>query len=601
MPASVDDTLLELTRDHPVGRRLLALFRPYRGRVAVGVLLVVAQIALSSVSPILLRSIVDDALPHRKVHYLVVLCLAMFAASVLAIGLGVVQAVLLNTLTQRIVHTLRVAVYDRVQAMQLSFFLTQPMSEVETRIISDIGGVSSAVSLTAQSMIAASIQVVAAMAVMLYMNWLLAVIVLGLGLLLSVVTERAARRRRTLAAALQQQTSQVLFVVGEDLTSSGVLLGRTLGRHGWQRRRFAEASRRLSRLSLRQLMIGKGLQAGVAAVFAALPPLLYLLAGTAVAHISIGTIVVLITLQARLNSPLQQLLGFTSSWAAITAMLQRTFAYVDMRPEIAVPGRHRRLVTDSADLSTVHLGLTYAEAPQPALADVSVTFPARTLTLVVGPSGSGKSTLALLLAGQLLPTRGEIRYGDTPLAPEDLWRHVTLVPQETILFNTTLRENLLFADPYADEQRLLSALHAAGLSDWYDALPNGLDTEVGEGGHSLSGGERQRAGLARALLDSAPVLVVDEPTSALDNETSAYLHQVLGAIARQRTVVFITHRLPAVAADQRVVVLNEGAVEQAGTHAQLLAAGGSYARYVELAQASVTVPAGTAGVSGGPA
>jgi ATP-binding cassette subfamily B protein len=315
--------------------------------------------------------------------------------------------------------------------------------------------------------------------------------------------------------------------------------------------------------------------------FACLPPIIYLLSGTVVPGISLGTAVVLATMQARLAGPIQQLLALSGTLQSSRAMFDRVFCYLDLaRPQDEaqqagqVPAGTPRLVLRNVCYQ-------YPGSERPVVHRVDLDFPPRSFTVVVGPSGSGKSTLALLAAGLVRPSAGEVRI-EYPQHPNRAGPRaaVTLVPQEVVLFNTSIRENLLFARPQADDAELSGALAMASLDGPLRRLPDGLATSVGERGYQLSGGERQRFALARALLSGKPVLIVDEATSALDGLTAAEIYQQLRQISRLRTVVMIAHRLPPLAAGDRVVVIDDGSVVEQGCHGDLLSQRGVYHKLV---------------------
>ena len=390
----------------PLRRRLYRLLAPFRRTFVLCALLVVLQVGLSTASPILLRYIIDDALPHRDTGELAVLCASMLMAIALATAMGVLLSVVINRVAQEVVHRLRVVMYGRVQRMSLTFFTAQSVSEVQTRIVSDIGGISSVVSLTAQTALAAGVQLIAAMAAMIYLNWLMAVIALAVAAALAVVTERAARRRRVLARELQAETSTLMRTVSHDLDLSGVLLGRTMLQFHAQHRNFESISGRLSHLVRRQRLAGTGLRSVISIAFAAMTPLLYLLAGTAAAGISIGTVVVLTTLQARVSSPLQSLLGLGSAMAGASAMLERTFEYLDLPAEIDLPQPLPAPEGPPPEIEVRALQVRYPGEGRLALDDVDLRFAAGRLTVLCGQTGSGKSTLAL--AG-LRPARPDRR------------------------------------------------------------------------------------------------------------------------------------------------------------------------------------------------
>jgi ATP-binding cassette subfamily B protein len=563
-------------------RRAAGWFRPCRGLLCLSLALVISTTVLSMVSPLLLQRVINVALPRHETRLLGWLCGGMIAAGLLASLTSVGQGALANRIGQRVVHDLRVAVYDTVRRMPLDFFAGTPPADLQARLVSDIGGLSDIVSFTAQSTLSSLVSLITSVIVMLVLSWPLALASLTLAFALNLANEHFARRRRQLARAGQEQIAQLMRVVGEDLALPGVILGRTLGRGDWQRSRFVAISRDIGDLNYRQRLAGRTAWALVGVAFACLPPAVYWLSGTVVPGLTLGTVVVVSMMQIRLSGPIQQLLGLSATVQGSAAMFERVFAYLDLQPTVrmtdngapVVRARHRAAPV----LRARAVRYAYEGAGRAALNGVDLDAGPASLTVITGPSGSGKSTLALVLAGLLQPAAGVIRVGDTGTADDTRLRGlVTLVPQEAVLFGGTLRENLLFARPAATAAELAAAIDAAHLRELVTRLPAGLDTAVGERGYQLSGGERQRMAVARALLAPHPVLVLDEATSALDVPTADAVHRSLADRSGQRTIIMVAHRIPRLRPHDQVVVLDAGRVAEAGTHASLLASAGHYA------------------------
>jgi ATP-binding cassette, subfamily B, bacterial len=560
-------------------------------------MLVLCAVAVSSVGPLLLQRVINDALPHHHVRELAALCTAMIAAGILTGMLGITQGMLANRIGQRVVHDLRVGLFRHIQGMGLTFFAGDANTEIQARLVSDIGGISDILTLTAQGALTAMASLITACTVMLILSWPLALASIVLATALNVVNQRFAARRNMLAARRQEAVAGIMRQVAEDLSLPGVILGRTLGQTARQRARFTQTSARLSAATYEQRLAGRTAMATINMTFACLPPVIYLLSGTVVHGISLGTAVVLATMQARLTGPIQQLLTLSGTLQSSRAMFDRVFAYLDLpADELAgddLPADDEDGLTGNHPSGPLRLmlrdvGYRYPHAARDALSDASVDFPPYSFTVITGPSGSGKSTLALLAAGLLRPSAGEIWLESPGDADQRVSRQaVTLVPQEPMLFNASIRENLLVARPQAGDGELSWAVRTASLTDLIERLPEGMETPVGERGYQLSGGERQRLALARALLSGRPVLIVDEGTSALDGFTADQVYQRLHQISAQRTVVMITHRIPRLTTDDRVVVVAGGRIAEQGCHGELLSRRGAY--YTLLAAEAIEI------------
>jgi ATP-binding cassette subfamily B protein len=541
--------------------RVARRFGPHKARLLVSLVTVLAMTALNVLNPLLLKRVIDQALPRHEVRLLVVLCLGMLVAAILSSVLTVVMAALNNTVGQRIVHQLRVDLYRAMQRMPLAHFTEQATAEIQTRIASDIGGISDTMTFAAQSLIGSAANLVTVAIVMLFISWPLALVSLAISLGLNMLNNRYARRRRSLATQQQGFTSRMLALVGEDLSLSGVILGRTLAREDWQRERFEQVSRSVRDRTIRQRMAGRTAFAIIGATFSCLPIVAYLAAGTALPGLSLGAVVVIAALQMRLSAPIQTLLGVSSDLQSSAVMFERIFAYLDL-PENRVRGRIGSGPRQAAiaDIALDEVSYAYPGASRAILDRVTVTVPAGARLFVVGASGAGKSTLALLLAGLLLPDTGEIVLRLANGERTGLTDHATLVPQEAVLANETIRENLRFGRPGATDAEIANVLDLVRLTELVSTLPAGLDTQVGERGAQLSGGERQRLALARSILAGYPVIVVDEATSGVDEQTAQQIYDALDAGLPGTTLIVITHRLPRMSPGTLVMALAEGRV-----------------------------------------
>jgi ATP-binding cassette subfamily B protein len=565
-------------------------------------MLVLFSVALNMLSPLLLREVIDRALPHHDTRLLVVFCIAMIAAGALGTGASVVLNVMTNWVGQRVVHGLRLEVYDRVQHMPLDFFTSEPASEVQARMANDISGISDIITYTATSTLTAGVSLLAAGLAMLILSPPLAVACLLLAVFLGLFNRRFNALRRDLAGQRQEQMAELLRLVGDDLTLSGVVLGRTFGRHAWQRSRFRATSQQVGDLTFRQRVAGSTARGVIGLTVVCLPPLIYLLAGTAVHGLSVGTAIVMVTLQMRLTGPVQQLLGLNGRLQSSQAMFRRVFDYLDLPPDSGF-GAERHGQADRNESTAMALQVRgawhrYPDSARIVLAGIDLDISPGSTTVIMGHTGSGKTTLALIMAGLLVPSEGTVRLGSQPgrerswrtATCQELWQEVTLVAQETAMFNASIRENLLFARSDATNEQLLRMADMMLIGDLIARLPDGLDTTVGERGYQLSGGERQRLALTRALLAPGQILITDEATSALDNATAAAVHNALRGLCHDRALVVIAHRIPPLARGDQVIMLADGRVSYHGTHGELIGESPEY-RELLAAQVSTAYPA----------
>jgi len=602
-------------------RRITAFFRPYRLQVAVVVVAILATSLLGLINPILLKLLIDDALPNRDFGRLNLYVGLMIALPIVNGLIGIGQSYLNNAIGQRVMQDLRAALYSHLQRMPLRFFTETKTGEIQSRLANDVGGVQGVVTDTASSVASNLAITIGTIAAMIFIDWRLTALSLGLLPFFMYLTYRVGKVRREVSTETQEALADLSSTTQETLSVSGMLLTKTFGQQDAANERFGNLNRRLAALQIRQAMVGRWFFMIVGTVFSITPAFVYWLAGWLAIQgdptsPTIGDIVAFTTLQSRLFFPLGQLLNVQVEVQGALALFDRIFEYLELDPGIVdapdaidlaarpVAGRIRfRDVSfrypsppprpiaeadpgnghDAAGVPGAPLEPIRVE-PEPlpfGLRDIEFEAAPGELIALVGPSGSGKTTTTYLVprlydvdAGAVEIDGADVRR----ISLVSLGRVIGFVTQETYLFHASVRDNLLYAKPGASQDELERAARAAAIHDRVMELPQGYDTIVGERGYKLSGGEKQRIAIARVLLKDPRILILDEATSALDTVSERLIQRALERLERGRTTIAIAHRLSTILRADQILVYDGGRIVERGTHAALLAKGGLYAR-----------------------
>jgi ATP-binding cassette subfamily B protein len=592
------------------GKRILALFRPYRLRLIFVLIIIVVSAAVSMLNPFLLRAALDQGLLRHRESLLTDVVLGMVGVAIFSSATSVWQTYISNQVGQRVMHDLRAAVYHRLQQMSLAFFTRTRTGEVQSRIANDIGGLDSVVTTTATTIASNATTVLAALVAMCLLDWRLAIFSLLFVPPSVLMTRQVGKVRRKITTEQQRRLADMSALVAESLSVSGIMLGKTMGRGDDLADRFTGESEGIAELEVRSRMAGRWVMATIQFTFAAQPAIIYWLAGQTFigTSITIGTVVAFTTLQTRLLFPIQALLSVQSDMQASLALFDRIFEYLDLPIDI-VEAETPVTLRPAEVLGEVRLedvSFRYGEAgeaggggaggagragagvggvrgPEWTLRHVDLVVPAGTRTAIVGETGSGKTTLGYLVARLYEPQQGRVTIDGVDVrrvSLDSLAATVGVVSQETYLFHASVRENLRFARPDATDAEIESAARTARIHELIASLPDGYDTVVGERGYRFSGGEKQRMAIARTILRNPPVLVLDEATSSLDTQTEYAVQAELERLSEGRTTITIAHRLSTVREADQIVVLDRGEIIERGTHEQLLERGGAYAALV---------------------
>jgi ATP-binding cassette subfamily B protein len=599
---SRDDAMRRRKIDRAVFRRVLGFIRPYRRLLHGFLWTVVAGSIAAAIPPLLFRSLIDDAVPDRDralVGYLAIGAVALAFANAL---LSLVQRWFSARIGEGLIYDLRVALFDHVQRMPIAFFTRTQTGALQSRLNSDVIGAQQAVTSTLGTVVSNAISLIVTLAIMLALEWRLTLLTLLILPAFLVPARRMGPRLQAITREGMQLNAEMNNLTAERFNVAGALLAKLFGKPDREREEFARRARGVRDVGVRSAMYGRVLFVALGLVAAVGTAVVYWIGGNLVISgaLTIGTVGAFVLFVAQIYQPLAQLTNARVEILTALVAFERVFEVLDF-PAAITDADDARVLADPAgrveldhvwfrhppgnsvslaSLEALGTGGVSDEPGEWVLRDVSLAVEPGETVALVGPSGAGKTTLAMLVARVHEVVQGSVRVDGIDvrdLSQESLHDAVGLVAQDPHLFHDTMRANLRFARPDATDADIEAALRAAQIWDLVQALPDGLDTVVGERGYRMSGGEKQRIAIARLLLKDPAIVVLDEATSHLDSESEVAIQRALDDALRDRTAIVIAHRLSTIVGSDRIVVVDDGRIVESGSHAELYARNGLYA------------------------
>ncbi|HVS37124.1 MAG TPA: ABC transporter ATP-binding protein [Gemmataceae bacterium] len=582
-----EETSRPAVLDGRLWREVRACFTPYRWTALLIGLAILAGCLLGLAPPLLVRGLIDDAIPAGRasgsaqplLFYIVALVLAPLIAAL--IGLG--QDYLSTRVGQGILSDLRNRLFRNLQAQSLRFFTNTRSGEITSRVSNDVAQIRWAVEDTLPEILSNLATVIGTLVVLFWMSWPLALAACATVPVFLLPARRVGRWRRKLSEQTQEQHAQMLALLSDVMNVGGYILMRLFNRGDEEAARFAARNAELLRLRLKLVMAGQWMTMFVTLFGAVGPAVVYWYGGVLVIQgkLSIGAVVAFVAYLSGLYRPVTRLAGVYTSIQEAMGVFQRIVAWLDLTPEVRDQPGAKDLGPVRGEIQFNDVVFGYRKENRPALDRVSFTVQPGQLAALVGPSGAGKTTVTYLVPRFYDPQSGAVRIDGAELrvvTQASVAAQVGMVTQDTYLFHDTVRANLEYARPGATQSELESACRAAHIHDFIAQLPDGYETVVGERGVKLSGGERQRLAIARAILKDPRILILDEATSALDSTSERLIQDALAPLMKGRTTLAIAHRLSTILAADVILVLNEGRLVESGTHTELVRRGGLYAR-----------------------
>ena len=559
-------------------RRLFGYLKNYLRIFALAVLGMVVVAATGPIFAWLLKPLINEGFVEKNLSAMRWVPLAIIGLFILRGIFNFINEYSTSYLSGHLVQQIRREMFAKMLKLPAGYFSQHVSGRIMSRIMNDASQITEAgfnvVTVTAKD----GITVVGLLCFLLYLDWQLTIITLVMIPVLAWCVRQVSKRLRQLSRESQQYAGQMTQVLGESITGERVI--KVYGGQEHEKKRFDETAINVRRNGVKQTAANSFSTAVTQLMIAtALAAILYLAAARAASDsFSAGDFMSFLSAMLMMFDPIKRMTGISSSLQRGLAAAESVFQFLD---EPVEPDNGTETLSEhTGDIELVNVSHHYEGAARNSLDNINLHIPNGSVVALVGASGCGKTTLANLLPRFFDPTAGEVRIGGRDIreySMASLRKQMALVSQDVVLFNGTVAENIAYGRFDADPADIEAAAKAANAWEFISAMPQGLQTEIGQNGLKLSGGQRQRIAIARALLKNVPILILDEATSALDTKSERLVQSALDKLMQQRTTLVVAHRLSTIEQADNIVVMHEGRIVEQGKHAELLAKGGRYA------------------------
>lgn len=564
--------------------RLLAYIKPYTRRLALAVVCIIMAAGANLYLPWIIKDMIDDVLMSKDMVMLnliaVGILVVMFTRGVFYYG----QSYLVSYVGQRVIIDVRSVLFRKFQRMPLSYYDKQQTGTVMSYITNDVAVMQSAIVDNLIELVTESSILIGSLAMMVYLDWKLSLLTLMTIPLVGFAMKIFGRKLKSSSTVIQERAAEITSLLQESISAIRVV--KSFVRESYEIKRFEEQNWRNFQAAMKNVKLTSLLTPTVEFLAAIAVTFIVWFGGYEVVNgvITAGELVAFLTYAVNLANPVKRLSRVYAAIQKAMAAADRVFNIMDLEEKITdVPGA-KPLPPIKGKVEFKDITFSYKEG-QPALQHISLKAEPGQMIALVGPSGSGKSTIANLIPRFYDVDSGVITIDDHDIrqvTADSLREQIGLVPQETMLFSTTVMENIRYGRLEATDEEVIEAAKAANAEEFIKELPEGYDTKLGERGLNLSGGQRQRLAIARAILKNPRVLILDEATSALDTESEKIVQDALDNLMVGRTSFVIAHRLSTIFNADQIFVVENGHLREHGTHEELLAAGGLYSNLYNI-------------------
>lgn len=564
--------------------RLLAYIKPYTRRLALAVVCIIMAAGANLYLPWIIKDMIDDVLMSKDMVMLNLIAagilVVMFTRGVFYYG----QSYLVSYVGQRVIIDVRSVLFRKFQRMPLSYYDKQQTGTVMSYITNDVAVMQSAIVDNLIELVTEGSILIGSLAMMIYLDWKLSLLTLMTIPLVGFAMKIFGRKLKRSSTVIQERVAEITSLLQESISAIRVV--KSFVRESYEIKRFEEQNWRNFQAAMKNVKLSSLLTPTVEFLAAIAVTFIVWFGGYEVVNevITAGELVAFLTYAVNLANPVKRLSRVYAAIQKAMAAADRVFAVMDLDEKITdVPGA-KPLPPIKGKVEFKDITFSYKEG-QPALQHISLKAEPGQMIALVGPSGSGKSTIANLIPRFYDVDSGVITIDDHDIrqvTADSLREQIGLVPQETMLFSTSVMENIRYGRLEATDEEVIEAAEAANAEEFIKELPEGYDTKLGERGLNLSGGQRQRLAIARAILKNPRVLILDEATSALDTESEKIVQDALDNLMVGRTSFVIAHRLSTIFNADQIFVVENGHLREHGTHEELLAAGGLYSNLYNI-------------------